>query len=137
MPRSPGQLRVVAVALALLWGLAPLVSALHSDEHAHRYCLEHRAFEEGGGAVGSGLQAFSPDEAHVFARAEASSPDDHVACALAPPGSRFTSSEPARSPLQLGTRDDGAPAQHDLGGHPPIAWLDLAPKSSPPFAPAV
>lgn len=135
MSRSHGQLRAVAVALAMVWGLAPLVSALHSDEHAHRYCLEHRAFEEGG-SVGGG-SSFTPDEPHLFALADAASLEDHVACSLAPLGSRFTSFEVSRTVHRAVGSMGCALPNHDTRGHLPIAYLDLAPKSSPPFAPTV
>ncbi len=119
----------------MVWGLAPLVSALHSDEHAHRYCLEHRVFEEGG-SVGGGSSA-TPDEAHVFALSDAASLEDHVACALAPMGPRFTSIEQPRTAQRtLGSSRCALP-NHDTRGHLPIAQLDLAPKLSPPSAPAV
>ena len=35
-----------AMMLVALWAFQPLVTAVHSWEHAHRYCPEHQTFEE-------------------------------------------------------------------------------------------
>ncbi|KFE62174.1 hypothetical protein [Hyalangium minutum] len=32
--------------LVALWALHPVVTVLHAQEHAHRYCPEHQTFEE-------------------------------------------------------------------------------------------
>jgi hypothetical protein len=134
MSRSSGHLRAVAVALTVVWALAPLVKAFHADEHAHRYCLEHRTFEESGSI--SVESSFSPDEAHILAVADTAGSDGHVACAVAPPGSRFTSIELPRLATEVAGSAGSTLSHQDTRGHPPIAHLDLAPKSSPPYAPA-
>jgi hypothetical protein len=35
-----------AMLLVALWAFQPLVTAIHSREHAHRFCPEHQTFEE-------------------------------------------------------------------------------------------
>jgi hypothetical protein len=35
-----------AMLLVALWAFQPLVTAVHSREHAHRFCPEHQTFEE-------------------------------------------------------------------------------------------
>ena len=35
-----------AMMLVALWAFQPLVTAVHSREHAHRYCPAHQTFEE-------------------------------------------------------------------------------------------
>jgi hypothetical protein len=35
-----------AMMLVALWAFQPLVTAVHSREHAHRFCPEHQTFEE-------------------------------------------------------------------------------------------
>jgi hypothetical protein len=134
MLRSSGHFRAVAVALTVMWALAPLVSAFHSDEHAHRYCLEHLTFEESGSI--SVESSFSSDEAYSLAVADTAGSDDHVACSVAPLGSRFTSIELPRLATEVAGSAGATLSHQDTRAHPPIAHLDLAPKSSPPYAPA-
>ena len=126
-------MRVTAVALALLWGLAPLLSAAHADDHVHRYCAEHGTFEEAGAA--SAKPSSSAHDA-LHAIADNGEPLDHVTCPVAHLGSRNalvveldTAVAPTASELRTSM------CRSELG-HGPIAHLLLAPKASPPASSA-
>jgi hypothetical protein len=57
--RASSLRRSTATVLAVLW-LLPLLSALgHSEEHAHRFCAEHQAFEETARGLGQRVSQFA------------------------------------------------------------------------------
>jgi hypothetical protein len=128
--------RAVAVALAFAWALAPVVSAVHSENHAHRYCLEHRTFEEGGGASSVG-QGGSTERAAISGVENTSTAEAHTACPLAVPGQKTAVSELPRTLVAVSLELASPALAPEQGGHAPIAHLDLAPKLSPPPVPAV
>lgn len=127
--RSLTYRRVVATSLALLWALVPLASVLHSDGHGHRYCAEHRAFEED--VSGSeGRQPAASDD--TYAVAPQAGEDGHVRCPIAHPGSRDAT--PVGALVTRGVLVEEAPATHGAVTHAaPIDVLARAPKASPPF----
>jgi hypothetical protein len=135
MVRVAPHQRAVAVALAFAWALAPVVSAVHSENHAHRYCLEHRTFEEGGAAsVG---KSESTERTSISGVESPSTAEAHTACPLAVPGQKTAVAELPRTDVGVSlARVSPAPVP-EQGGYAPIAHLDLAPKLSPPSVPAV
>ena len=121
--------RPVATLLALLWLALPSLQVLHG-EHAHRYCAEHRAFEEVAPEDTEPAVAFAASgTALSVTDAEAA----HSACALlgaqrgagwAPRSAEVSESRAALLvPLRPGGRVPVAP---------PLAPLVTAPKASPP-----
>jgi hypothetical protein len=131
-------LRLLALALAIAWVLGPLSTALHGGRHAHRYCAEHRAFEEGWAPALTDEPGRGTAQPAVLLDFGSSASVDHVKCPAAPPS----------------VRDSGVPAVHRAApashfskaelGEPrlcdrvaPIEHLALAPKSSPPRASSV
>ncbi|MCP3057360.1 hypothetical protein LXT21_01060 [Myxococcus sp. K38C18041901] len=124
--------RACAATLAVLWLALPLVGALHSGEHAHRYCAEHRAFEE---LDDEGLLASfarpGTESAVALADGEAGG-DSHARCALAwaqarqvefLPSGLLLTLPPSRQLLLLG---------ESVGEGCGVPLLALAPKGSPP-----
>lgn len=132
MRQSPASIRSFALAFAaMVWTLAPLGTALHAAEHPHRYCSEHRAFEEGTGVAG----VSSPPSAAQPGWASAAATEDagrHVLCPITPPSSRdgATVSSTHAVPAHAPSKATLAPVwrTHHLAIH----HLALAPKSSPP-----
>jgi hypothetical protein len=131
--------RSAAAFVALLWCVAPALSALHATLQIHRYCAEHGVLEEveaSGGETG-GVEASGGEIGGV----ETSGPlagggDDetvaHEDCAfvgffrqgrlLDAPGSAPVGLDPAA--LNLPQAGEQVPA--------PVELLRLAPKTSPP-----
>lgn len=66
---------VLALALAGLWAVLPLVGALHDEDHAHRYCAEHGVLEEAPGGPGSSLR-------EGISAAAAGDEGEHLSCAF-------------------------------------------------------
>jgi hypothetical protein len=134
MPRVHAHTKLLALALAAGWALGPLATALHAAGHAHRYCAEHRAFEEGRGPALYPAQARVPSRLAVIAASGTSDRVDHVKCPVAPPSSRDvgTTSEhrDAAAPRSPKARLEG----RWRSDHPPIQELALAPKASPPVS---
>jgi hypothetical protein len=58
--RSPAAIarRYTATLLVALWVMPWVMALTHSQDHAHRYCLEHQAFEDA--ARGTGQVAAHP-----------------------------------------------------------------------------
>lgn len=125
--------RAAALALAFAWLIAPALATVHSEGHAHRFCAEHRAFEEGapealeqtGGAVASVTSAVD-----VGPLAGAA----HLRCPVVYPASRDAA--PASPGILTEVSPPPAPvlALAEKSCHAPLELLSLAPKLSPPQA---
>jgi hypothetical protein len=134
MVRPRRHTRPLALALTLLWALGPLLSVVHSDDHVHRFCLEHGTFEEAKDpepAVASEAHA----HARVYSLAEAE--HDHRACPLPQPGPRNVLVGPMARLVAQAVVSAEDSRLVESSGHPPILHLRLAPKSSPPLRPTV
>jgi hypothetical protein len=128
--------RCTAMLLIALWAAQPLGAFVHSASHAHRFCPEHRTFEEA--ARGSGqLQAQWAERAPVLSSRAAALPDSgrptHEECTLVSARSRqdaLTSTTVTVSEACLASSQPAtAPPSR---GFPPLSVLATAPKSSPP-----
>lgn len=128
--------RCTAMLLIALWAAQPLGAFVHSESHAHRFCPEHRTFEEA--ARGSGqLQAQWAERVPTVSSRASALPDTarltHEECTLVSARSRqdaltsdaVTVSEACLAASQPAT----APPAH---GFSPLPVLATAPKSSPP-----
>lgn len=122
---------MAALAVALLWLAAPLLSLAHATTAAHTYCARHGILEEGG-AGGSDAQ---PDRPLAAATADGV-PAVHEACSFA----RLCRFGQTLAPLVLAVGEAAAPepalAPRAPEPAPAIAILDSAPKTSPPAAPS-
>ena len=132
--RAFALVRYLTLALTAWWVLTPVATAAHAMRHAHRYCAEHRAFEEGRGAALGPERDGGSSQSPVVLPSDSSRGVEHLRCAVAPPAARDVCI----------TADHRAAAAPDVARvtlavawrshYPPIAHLALAPKSSPPRA---
>jgi hypothetical protein len=115
-----------ACIVALLWCAAPLLAALHASAEAHRLCAEHGVLEEADGAPADAATG----EAGPGARGERT--PEHEGCDFA----RFCRFGQLLAQVILGDFQTLEPAPLSTPAlalpAPPIALVDLAPKTSPP-----
>ena len=125
-----------AALLVALWALQPVVTVLHAQEHAHRFCPEHQTFEET--ARGSGQwQSRRSNSPPVLAALRVDLGRDslrstHEACPLqaaGPRGDAQTSETVSEIAECLGT---SLCATAPPGSQCSVPILATAPKSSPP-----
>jgi hypothetical protein len=127
--------RLATALLVALWAAQPVLAALHAQEHAHRYCPTHRAFEEVSARPGSSPAELLAD-LPAFEQQAPSLPGGsllHEACAFYAAGTReeLASHEEAR-PLVLAHLEVSRPATAPPHPHRALSALDTAPKASPP-----
>jgi hypothetical protein len=128
--------RLTATLLVALWASQPVLVIAHAQEHAHRYCPEHQAFEEAAGSPGTGLGA-QARELGTLERQQPASPSAslplHEECAVFAPTTRDQMEGPEPLPIILAclavSRPSTAPPQPPSS---PLSVLDTAPKASPP-----
>jgi hypothetical protein len=126
---------LIATLLVVLWVAQPLIAIAHAQEHAHRYCPTHRAFEEASGN-GSTVGAARLLDAMAFEKQPPAVPGGtllHEECAFVPVSTRdeLTSPEQVQAVLQTClevSRPATAPPQPQSS----LSVLDTAPKASPP-----
>ena len=134
MLRVPATLKPLAFALAGLWVLLPVASALHSEEHAHRYCAEHGAVEEVGEALASdGAGPADGSAGGLDVASDGQGSEAHVDCAFAFVHGLADGAEAAHACPCVG---DAEVASSDLSsgrwGVLGLPVLAVAPKGSPP-----
>lgn len=129
--------RFSALALVVLWCVQPFTLALHAQEHTHRFCVEHNAFEEGvraGAAAEPGIAFDGPtlERDATTPLAEAPHSGSHEECSatgsvsaplLCPPHVLLTAAR---------ATDTRAPPRHGEALGAPVGILHVAPKGSPP-----
>jgi hypothetical protein len=122
--------RAIAALLVGFWMAALVGSLVHGESHEHRYCAQHKAFEEVGARRSS---ASTPSDSSSW-QAGASGNLQHQACAFAELGVRAPLDELPRIdverpvPPELATTPALAPVAS------PIPLLANAPKASPPVS---
>lgn len=125
-----------AALLVALWALHPVVTVVHAQEHAHRYCPEHQTFEETARGVGQ-WQSRHTSSAPVLAALRVDTGRDslrstHEACPLQTAGTNWgveTSVKVSEVAECLGT---SLCATAPPGSRCSVPILATAPKSSPP-----
>ncbi|HVG57073.1 MAG TPA: hypothetical protein VNA24_00860 [Hyalangium sp.] len=122
--------------LVALWAFQPLVTALHSQEHAHRFCPEHQTFEETARGTGQ-FQSRRANSVPVLAALRTDLDLDsvrstHEACPLltaSPRGDEQVSETVTEVADCLSTSQL---ATAPLGSLCSVPILATAPKASPP-----
>jgi hypothetical protein len=125
-----------ATLLVALWALQPVVTVVHSKEHAHRFCPKHQTFEETARGAGQ-WQSRRSNSGPVVAAVRANNGLDalrstHEACPLQTAGTRGdvqTSETVSEVAECLGTSLCATAPPGSLCSVPILA---TAPKSSPP-----
>ncbi len=127
--------RLTATLLVVFWVAQPVLAIAHAQAHAHRYCPEHKAFEDAPRGTGAGLETLSTDRGTVELRAplfmEAHRPL-HEECAVLTGSTREMVPGPGPSPIVMACLEVSHPATAPPRAFSSLAILDTAPKGSPP-----
>jgi hypothetical protein len=121
----------VATLLLAAWSWAFIGALFHGEADQHRYCAEHRTFEE---ATPEGTVTARPAGATDHVSDAPAPAERHEACAFAEHGVR---GEPDALPTVVVAPAVTPPTPPILLQRhvpPPIPLLHTAPKSSPPAA---
>lgn len=126
--------RLAATLLVVFWLAQPVFAVAHAQEHAHRYCPAHRAFEEASVRGGTSV-AEQARESRTFEQQPPVAPGSlrHEACAFVsastreelPPG-------PELQPTVQVCLAVSPPATAPPRPRSSLSILDTAPKASPP-----
>jgi hypothetical protein len=135
MLRFPPQLRsFTAALLAVLWGATPVLFLAHG-EHVHRYCAEHRAFEEAGTADAAGAPADAAKDGLSSAMPGLAVGGEHLACPLLRAAAGAVPvPAPSAGPAEAAAPREELAVRAEAPAFAPLAVLDSAPKASPPLA---
>ena len=134
--RSPASTlrRYTATLLVALWVLPWVMALAHSQEHAHRYCLEHQAFEDA--ARGTGQSPARPvGDLPQLAAVPSSAGAPHLAhesCPLPSAGMRDEAPNPEPLAVITACLAVSRPATAPPRALSSLPILANAPKSSPP-----
>jgi hypothetical protein len=125
---------LIAPLLVVLWVAQPLIAIAHAQEHAHRYCPTHRAFEEASGSKGP-ARAAKVLEAKGFEKQTPTAPGGtllHEECAFVSIGTREELTSPEVQPVVQACLEVSRPATAPPRARSSLSILDTAPKASPP-----
>ncbi|HEY0094636.1 MAG TPA: hypothetical protein VGB96_09940 [Archangium sp.] len=125
---------LIATLLVVLWVAQPLIAIAHAQEHAHRYCPTHRAFEEasGNGSTASAAQLL---DARAFEKQTPAAPGGtlkHEECAFVSVSTRDEVTSPEVQPVIQACLEVSRPATAPPRPQSSLSVLDTAPKASPP-----
>ncbi|XXF75599.1 hypothetical protein P2318_21365 [Myxococcaceae bacterium GXIMD 01537] len=128
--------RCTAMMLVALWAAQPLGALVHAEAHPHRFCPEHRTFEEASRGTGELLSQRSEHAPTVSSRAAAaadSTRSAHEECPLLSASTRteVLTSEAMAVPAPCLSESHPSTAP-PLRAHVSLPILATAPKSSPP-----
>lgn len=128
--------RCTAMLLVALWAAQPLGAFVHAGAHAHRFCPEHRTFEEAARGTGQLMTRGSEGTSALTARAADvadTSRSTHEACPLLTSGTREGVLAAERVTFIEPCLDASHPATAPpLRAYTSLSVLDTAPKASPP-----
>jgi hypothetical protein len=125
---------LIATLLVALWVAQPLLAIAHAQEHVHRYCPTHRAFEESSASRGTALSAQLRD-AKAFEKLPPAIPGGtlkHEECAFIAASTRDEPPQAEGQPILQARLAVSHPATVPLRPQPSLSVLDIAPKASPP-----
>jgi hypothetical protein len=125
-----------AMLLVALWAFQPLVTALHSREHAHRFCPEHQTFEETARGTGR-LQTRRANSVPVLAALRADLGTDsvrpaHETCPLLTASPRGDAQAAETVTVVTDCLSTSLLATVPQGSLCSVPILATAPKASPP-----
>jgi hypothetical protein len=125
-----------AMMLVALWAFQPLVTAVHSREHAHRYCPEHQTFEETARGTGQ-LQSRLANSVPVLVAVRAEPGVDsvlstHETCPLLTASARGDAQASERVTVLEHSLSTSLLATAPPGSLCSVPILATAPKASPP-----
>jgi hypothetical protein len=125
-----------AMLLVALWAFQPLVTAIHSREHAHRFCPEHQTFEETASGTGR-FQTRRANSVPVLAAIRADLGVDsvrptHEACPLLTASSRGDAQASETVTVVADCLSTNLLATAPPGSLCSVPILATAPKASPP-----
>jgi hypothetical protein len=125
--------RLAATLLVVFWIAQPIFAIAHAQEHAHRYCPAHRAFEE---ASASGDTSLSEQarEARTFEQQPPASSGTprHEECAFVSASTREELPGPEAWSVVQACLMVSRPATAPPRPSSSLSVLDNAPKASPP-----
>lgn len=126
--------QLTATLLVALWIVQPLLAIVHAQEHVHRYCPTHRAFEESSASAGSALSAQVRDASAVEKLPPASPMGAlrHEECTFASVSTRAELPGPEVQPVIQVCLETSRPATAPPRALGSLSILDIAPKASPP-----
>ncbi len=126
---------LVATLLVVLWVAQPLIAIAHAQEHVHRYCPTHRAFEESPANKGTALSALLRD-ARAFEKVPPAAPGGslkHEECVFVSVSTREELTSPAQELCVVqACLEVSRPATAPPRPRCSLSVLDTAPKASPP-----
>ncbi|MFL5320196.1 MAG: hypothetical protein ACJ790_11115 [Myxococcaceae bacterium] len=129
--RLPRAIRLASLLFAAAWTVAPVVQALHSDQHAHHYCEQHHAFEESSAKLAPAAPIAT---AAQLVQGEELSAPLHEGCACLAFSVRPALPNAPAVQLAFNARIAKGAVLSEAPEHRSLAVLDAAPKSSPPSA---
>lgn len=126
--------RYTATLLVALWVMPWVMALTHSQEHAHRYCLEHQAFEDAARGTGqTAARAIGELPQLVSVPSPAGTPHlAHESCPLPSAGIRDEAPNPEPLAVITACLAVSRPATAPPRALSSLPILATAPKSSPP-----
>jgi hypothetical protein len=134
--RSPAATlrRYIATLFVALWVMPWVMALVHSQEHAHRYCLEHQAFEDAARGTGQSASKALGDLPQVASVPTASGAPHlaHESCPLPSAGLRDGALNPQPLAVITACLTVSRPTTAPPRALSSLPILATAPKSSPP-----
>ncbi|MBX5484106.1 MAG: hypothetical protein IRZ16_19955 [Myxococcaceae bacterium] len=125
--------RILALVSIAAWTLPVALSPVHSEGRGHRYCEQHRAFEESDAAASDEAAPTAPRGWSAQA-AESAAVVMHLPCPVAQPALRDADVGAAGPELVRSGVSFSAVARPEAGPGAARDVLRVAPKASPPRA---
>jgi hypothetical protein len=125
---------LAALLLVAIWVAQPLLAIVHAQEHIHRYCPTHRAFEESSAGPGTALSALIRDASAIdkLPPAFPSGTLRHEECTFASLSTYEELPGPKVQPVIQVCLETSRPATAPPRPRCSLSPLDTAPKASPP-----
>jgi hypothetical protein len=124
---------LLATLLVAIWMAQPLLAIVHAQEHVHRYCPTHRAFEEASANGGSARAAQVRDSRAVEkVPAAPGGTLRHEECAFVSASPRQEPPAPEVQTAVQACLEVSRPATAPPRALSSLSVLDIAPKASPP-----
>lgn len=130
-PLPTGQF--IALLMAVLWVMQPVLGLVHARAHAHLYCPTHHAFEEASATGSSSRTSARQSPLSIEKRTDVSpAAARHVACAFESTQRSPQLAPPEVQPVVRRCLEVSRPATAPPRASSSLSALDTAPKGSPP-----